>query len=451
MIKKLVLKFKNTSENNRIIIVNVLGAFGVKGLALVVSLFTMPAYLRFFNDEYALGLWFTMVSVLNWVLNFDLGIGNGLRNHLTESLAKNDNQNAKKYLSSAYISVGVICVFLSFFLFFVFGFINWNQVFNIETEIVSSEALLLSVRIVFIGIIMQMFIRLISAVLYAIQKSSLNNLIQLCTTVVTLLFVLFLPSKSNDENMIAMAIVHGIACVVPPLLATFIVFSGKRMRLVRPDFKSFSFTHAKAVLSLGGVFLVVQIAYMVIMNTNEYLITFLTGNDDVVDYQIYNRLFALGSTAFTLALTPVWSAVTKATAERDMKWVKSLYKKLMLLGCVFCLGEFLIVAVLQLVVNLWLGDKAIEVNYFYGLVFAFLGSAMIISSVFASIANGLGKLKPQLVCYTLGAVSKPFIAWGLVALTGSWIGVIIANIISVLLYCLIQPILFSKCFRKEES
>lgn len=450
MIKKLIGKFKGTSENNRIVIVNVIGAFAVKGLAMIVSLFTMPAYMRFFGNETALGLWFTVVSVLNWILNFDLGIGNGLRNHLTSALACGDTDNAKKYLSSAYISVGAICVFLSAVLFFAFGFVNWSFVFNIGADVVSPDALLLSVRIVFIGIVLQMFFRLISSVLYAIQKSSVNNFLQLCVTVITLLCVLFLPSKSNDENMVTMAWVHLGACIAPSLVTTLFVFAGKKMRKCAPSFSAFSIKHAKAVLSLGGVFLVVQIAYMIIMNTNEYLITFLAGNEDVVDYQVYNRLFALGSTVFSLALTPIWSAVTKATAERNVAWVKSLYKKLMLLGAGFCVCEFLLVTVLQFAVNLWLGDEAITVSTGYALVFATMGSAMIISSVFASIANGLGALKPQLICYSLGAVLKPFLAWGLVSLTGSWIGVIIANIISVMLYCIVQPIVFHKYFRKEE-
>ena len=450
MIKKLINKFRNTSENNRIVISNMLVAFGVKGLALVVSLFTMPAYLRFFDDELALGLWFTVVSVLNWVLSFDMGIGNGLRNHLAEALAKNDEQNAKKYLSSAYISVGAICVCLSVAFYFLFDFINWNKVFNIEADVVSSEALLLSVRIVFIGIIVQMFIRLISSVLYAIQKSSANNIIQLFTTVLTLVCVVLLPGKSNDENMITMAVVHSVACVLPPFVATVLVFSGKKMRKVIPSVRGFSFSHAKDVLSLGGIFLIVQIAYMLIMNTNEYLITFFTDNADVVDYKIYNSLFMLGSTAFTLALSPVWSAVTKATAEKNVAWVKSLYKKLLIFGALFCLGELLIVAFLQVAVNLWLGDEAIEVNYIYGLIFALSGSAMILSGVFSSIANGLGKLKPQLICYSVAAVTKPFMAWLFILMTGSWIGVIIANILSVSLYCIVQPIIFHKYFRKEE-
>lgn len=451
MIKKLVGKFRGTSENNRIVIVNIIGAMAVKGLALVISLFTMPAYMRFFGDETALGLWFTVVSVLNWILNFDLGIGNGLRNHLTEALAKKDYSEAKKYLSSAYVSVGAICLLLSVTLFVAFGFVNWNAVFSISTDIVSPKAMLWSVRIVFIGIILQMFFKLITSVLYAIQKSSLNNFLHLCATAATLAAVLIIPSADNDKNMIIMAIVHSVTSILPFVIASVVIFSGKTLRKVLPSIRCFRKSHTKAVLSLGGMFLVIQLAYMVIMNTNEYLISFLSSNEDVVDYQIYHRLFALGSTVFALMLTPIWSAVTKATAERNVPWVKSLYKKLLLIGAAVCACEFLLVPFLQVAVNLWLGDEAIPVNPTYGLVFAALGSALIISSVFSNIANGLGKLKVQLICFVSGALIKPLLAWGAVALTSSWIGVIIANIICILIYCIIQPLWLQKYFRKEED
>ena len=88
-------KWDDISENNKIVLKNVMGAFLVKGLGVIVSLFTMPAYLRFFNNDIVLGLWFTVLSVLHWILNFDFGIGNGLRNHLSEELAKNNILKAK--------------------------------------------------------------------------------------------------------------------------------------------------------------------------------------------------------------------------------------------------------------------------------------------------------------------------------------------------------------------
>ena len=98
MIDKIKKKLSNLTENDKIVYKNIIGAFVVKGGALVISLFTMPTYIKFFNDDVVLGLWFTVLSMLNWMLNFDLGIGNGLRNHLTKALIKKDDQ--KKLIES---------------------------------------------------------------------------------------------------------------------------------------------------------------------------------------------------------------------------------------------------------------------------------------------------------------------------------------------------------------
>ena len=453
MITEFISKFKGMSENNKIIFKNVLGAFTVKGLALIVSLFTMPAYLRFFHDESALGIWFTILSVLNWILNFDLGIGNGLRNNLARTIVQKNDAETKKYLSSAYISIGVLCVSISIVFAVGFNYINWNAVFNIDTSIVSSKAMLTAVKIVFIGIMLQLFFKLITSVLYALQKSSVNNFLTLCSSVITIIAVSVIPSRSNDKNIVTMAVINVLAVILPLIIATVTVFFGKTLRHCIPSIHQFSKKHAKDVLSLGGIFLFIQMMYMVIMSTNEYLINMLCTNDAVVDYQIYHKLFSLGSTVFTLALTPIWSAVTKALTEKKFDWINTLYKRLVFLACLGIVFEFLLVPFLQIFINLWLGKSAITVNYTYGLAFAALGSLMMLNSVLSSIANGIGELKTQAVFFGIGAIVKIPIAFILVQYTPSWIGVVLANVISMMIYCFIQPLCLNKYInnKKEEA
>lgn len=447
---KVLEKYNNLSEKNKIIIKNVFGAFVIKGLSLFLALFTMPAYIRFFNDEATLGLWFTVLAVLQWILNFDLGIGNGLRNYLSLTLAQGENEEAKKYISSAYISVGILSVVCIGIFMLVNRFINWHTVFNIDTKIVSSEALETTVVIVVIGIILQLFFKLISSVLYAMQKSSINNLLALCTSVITVVSVSVFPSYTNDKNIINMAIIHALAVLIPLVFVTIVVFSMKSMKTVTPKIQSYSRRHAQNVLTLGGEFFFVQIVYMIIMNTNEYLITFFVGSKYVVEYQIYYKLFTIGSMLFTLALTPVWSTVTKAIAENDLLWIKKLYKKMIQLAMLGTVCEFLIIPFLQIGVNIWLGEEAIEMNYMYGIVFAMMGSIMIFNSVISSIANGVGKLRTQSVCFGLGALLKIPLACLFIFLFESWIGVVLANISAMVLYCIVQPI-WLKCFLRDEK
>ena len=99
---------KDKDERN--LIFNILLAFGVKGLSLVISVFSMPLYIKYFNNDDVLGFWYTILSLLSWITICDLGIGHGLRNRLTEALAVGDEELAKRYVSSSYIAIIILIV-----------------------------------------------------------------------------------------------------------------------------------------------------------------------------------------------------------------------------------------------------------------------------------------------------------------------------------------------------
>lgn len=451
MIKKVLEKLRNAGENDKIVYKNVLGAFLVKGCALFVTLYTLPSYIKFFNNDEVLGLWFTILSLLNWILNFDLGIGNGLRNHLSTAISLGNKEDVKRYISSAYISIGAIVTVLSVIFPFVIYKVDLNNLLSIEKTEISPKALYITAVIVFVGVMVQFWLKLINSVLYALQKSSVNNFLVLCTNVMILVVAVVFPSGTNDRNIIVMAIVHAVAVALPLLVATVSVFA-KKLRYAIPRIKYFSKEHGKKVLSLGGIFFFIQIAYMIIMSTNEFLITKTSGNADVVDYQAYYKLFSLASTVFALALTPLWSVITKAKAENNIGWIKSTYKNFMLLGGVFCIGEFGLVVLMEPLMKIWLGaDSLPEISYFSGIMCALLGCAMIMNGVFSNIANGTGELKVQAVCFGIGAVLKIPLSYILVSLSGSWNGVVLANIICMGIYCIIQPISLIKYFKNNLS
>ena len=106
---------------------------------------------------------------------------------------------------------------------------------------------------------------------------------------------------------------------------------------------------------------------------------------------------------------------------------------------------------LQIFINLWLGAEAIKVNFGYGLAFAALGGLIILNGTFSSVANGVGELKTQAIFFGIGAVAKIPVAWSLVKITNSWIGVVWANVIALLVYCLVQPFLLKKYLDKNRD
>ena len=169
-----LLNLRNIFSNNdnKIILQNIIGTFLIRGIALIIAFFTLPAYISYFENQNILGLWFTILSVLTWILTFDFGIGNGLRNKLVKALVSKNKLLIKQYISSAYILIGTIIIIIAVLAILFFGHINWNVVFNIPQNIVSKKILSLTVYIVFLSIILQMFFKLINSILYALQKSA---------------------------------------------------------------------------------------------------------------------------------------------------------------------------------------------------------------------------------------------------------------------------------------
>lgn len=430
-------KLQTISEKDKIVCLNALGALVVKGAALIVALFTMPAYMRFFSDQQMLGVWLTVLSVLTWILNFDLGVGNGLRNRLTIALAEGNLTTAKEYISSAYWMIGIVVTILFGVGRFLIPHINWNEVFNVTTEVVPASALWEVVLYAYVGIILQFFLRLISSVIYAMQKSAINNVISLITSVLQLLFALSAPSLSPLENLRMFAIAYIFCANVPLVVATIFVFAGE-MKACAPKIQLFRLDRAKEVLSLGGIFFICQILYMLIANTNEFFISRYASPKYVVEYQIYNRVFSLGSTLFMLALTPVWSAVSKAIAEKDFVWLRKLNRRLLGLSWIATLAQFLFIPFLQIFVDMWLGSDSITINYGYAICFALFSAAMVFQGATSTIVNGMGRMKLQAICYAIGSAFKFLIIPNIEM--NQWIAVVFVNSLILIPYIVIQQI-----------
>ena len=448
----LSIKIKSTidklNERDKSIFNNIIGAFSIKGLALILSLFTMPAYIRYFDNQQVLGLWFTMLSILSWILTFDLGIGNGLRNHLVEALVNKNNVKIKQYISSSYICIGIVVIVIMILSTSIFKYINWNILLNIEEDIVSKEILNMTVTIVFSGIMIQFLLKLITSILYAMQKSAITNLLSLLNSIIILAYVWIAKVSTIETKLIYLAIVYILSVNIPLLITTIYIFA-KDLKGCLPNIKFFKIEYAMNVMKLGGTFFWAQIMYMVLTTTNEFLITWLVDSSMVVEYQIYNKLFTLIGTFFTLALTPIWSSITKAIVEKDYKWINKLFEKLKQFALYAVFLQFAMIPFLQLGINIWVKESAIQVNYIYALTFAILGSILIWNGIISSIANGFGRLGTQLICFTIGVLIKIPLAIILVNVLESWIGIIIANIIAMSMYCVIEPIMINKLIRNE--
>ena len=109
MIKYDVKKLLGADKRTALMRKNIALSFLIKGWSGVVTLLLVPVTLHCLG-EYKNGLWLTISSMLIWIDNLDIGLGNGLRNQLATYLAHGDNQKAREAVTCTFIMLGVIII-----------------------------------------------------------------------------------------------------------------------------------------------------------------------------------------------------------------------------------------------------------------------------------------------------------------------------------------------------
>ena len=88
---------------------NILASFFIKMWSAIIVLLIVPATLHCLG-EYKNGIWLTISSILLWIDNMDIGLGNGLRNKVAEYMAHNEHERTRSLVSSTLAML--ICIII---------------------------------------------------------------------------------------------------------------------------------------------------------------------------------------------------------------------------------------------------------------------------------------------------------------------------------------------------
>ena len=94
-------------------------------IGLLVSLVTLPLTFKYLGPE-RYGLWMVLISVISAMGFADLGIGNGLMNAISEAYGKDDRNLAREYVTSAFVMMLGIALFLGVAGAIAYPFMPWG-------------------------------------------------------------------------------------------------------------------------------------------------------------------------------------------------------------------------------------------------------------------------------------------------------------------------------------
>lgn len=378
---------------------NVVVSLFLKGISILISLIIVPLTLNYLTS-YEYGVWLTLSSILIWINYFDIGLGNGLRNKLTEALAKNDLALGRKYISTTFALLSIIVVGIVAIFFSINIFLDWNQILNTVDKPIQDINNIVS--IVFCLFCISFVLKIIGIVYIAHQEPMYNDLLSCLGQMLSLLFV-YILTKVTDGNLYLVALSFSLSPIVVYLLAYPFTF-GVKYKKLKPSLKDIHWKYSKEIGGLGVQFFIIQIACLVLFSTSNIFISQLFSPEDVTPYNIAFKYINIVAMLFTIALSPLWSAITDAYAKKEYLWIKrsvAVMKKIWLFSIFLIL---ILICVSKFVFNFWIGDS-VEISYS---MLVAMGAYILISmwsQIYASFANGIGHLKVQLILAIVQVIS----------------------------------------------
>lgn len=409
------------------------GAVVYKAVAMIASFLAIPLMIRYLGQE-QFGVWSTLLTVMSWIVFFDLGIGNGLRNKVAEALAKNDKAEAADYIASGYSLIGVIALLLWAFVTGASFFVPWQTVFN--TQAIPEATLRLTVQVAVFFIIFNFWLGLIGALLGAVQKTSMTALGQLISNALALVFV-FVLTKTTEATITYLALAYGISLVTANVVLSYWFYQQHRELRPKPALDK---KHINPLLSIGLKFFTIQIAVLIIFTTDKMLITQLFGPQHVAQYEVIFKLFSVITFAHTLISAPLWSAYTDAYHRGDMVWIKRMLRKQLIIFSGIVMAVVVMGFMAQPVIAMWIGP---EMVISLPLVIA-IGVFVLVSTwnnIYAMFINGIGEIKIQLYTAVIAMFLNIPLAIFFVKYVGLGLsGIVLATIVSLLLAAVALPI-----------
>ena len=373
---------------------NIFGIIFIKGFSFGIQFLLVPLSLKYISpSEY--GIWLTLSSIIAWFALFDLGLGNGLKNRFAEALAIQNFQKARIYLSTSYLLFLIIIVVVGIVFTVANAFLDWSVILNAPTEM-KSELLKLAL-VVFGFFCIQFVFKTITIVVTADQKPAIAELLQLVAQLTSLVAIALLVSFTHGSILYL-----GIAMSASPALVfvfASLVFFKKSYSSIRPSYRFVDISYGKSLLSIGVKFLLIQIAYIGVFQTNNIIIAQVCNSTEVAIFHIAFKYMSISYIAFTIFITPMWSAFTEAYTLGDYAWMIGTFKKINYFAFAPLFATLFLALMSGIAYKLWIGDTiTVPINTTYLMAIYMVLSIWVF--LYTSILNGVGKVMVQLIVYT---------------------------------------------------
>lgn len=382
------------------------------------------------------GLYITIEGIIDWFAFMDIGIGKGLRNKVGAAFANDEHDLARSYVSTAFFIIGGIFAILALIFIVVSLFIDWSVVFNADPSLKQDLTYLLIT--VFLAFSLRFVASLVYEVFNAFQRTSMVDLFNAAAKVVFLIIILVVINLIAP-SLLYFGMARSFAFASIPVAVAIYYFSTE-FRSLAPSWKFFDLKYAKSLTTLGLKFFFIQIALLVINETNYFLILKMVSPEAVVPYGTAFKYFSIVVFGFSVASNPLWAAYIEAYEKKDFDWVRRTIKKMLQIWTAASGVMIIMVLVSPWVYKLWMGED-FHVPFSHSILIACMIMVANWNSVFNLFINGTGKIRVQMYATLfIGLINIPLCILLVKGFDLGANGVVLGSILSLLLMAVISPI-----------
>jgi O-antigen/teichoic acid export membrane protein len=292
-----------------------------RGVATIVSFISVPLTVKYLGPE-RYGAWVTISTLIAWMAIADFGLSNSLTNAVSEGFAKNRQDLAQNYVSAAFWSLSGIATILALIFFCIWPRVPWDRVFNVQSAQARGEVGP-AVAIAFAIFALNFPVSIVAKIYGAYQEVAKGNGWSATGNVLGLAALVVVTQLKG--GLISLVIAVSGALLLVNVLSAVWLFGWSKPWL-RPWPGRVTYSAMQKMTSLGGMFFVIQIAALVLFQTDNLIIAHYLGAAAVTPYSVTWRLFTYTALFQLLAGPSYWPAYAEAFSRGDRAWVRRRFR-----------------------------------------------------------------------------------------------------------------------------
>lgn len=330
-------------------------ALGARGVALLAGFVAVPLTVRYLGPE-RYGAWVTIASTISWLSIADLGLGNGLTNALSEAYGRRDIELAQRHVATAFWLLAGIAASCGLFFAAISPHLDWAELLNVHSEVARAEvakAAALTVGFFLVAVPLGV----VDRVYAAWQEGAVANLWSAAASVAALLGLVVGTRTEGGMARLVLAYASG-RFLVQAASGAWLFF--RHHPELRPAPAAFKRKSMGRLANTGGLFFVIQIAALILFNTDNIIIARVLGPEQVTPYSVAWTLFTLPSLAFSLVFPYLWPAYAEAFARNDSAWIRRTFRTSVVVS--LAIGVVLAVPLVAFgrpLIEIWAGKPAV--------------------------------------------------------------------------------------------